>query len=134
MAAWQVTSQALGTGGSPRRWGLGHQQYTLQAHPCNLGAGDGQSHLKVCPFFMASPFSENHSEMLAQHHPLPSSPWPLHLLQLRLWSRGWGHTHGSVSRREHNAGGKNISGSINASHGEDGCAGAGLGTRICLQR
>lgn len=59
MAAWQVTSQALGTGGSPRRWGLGRQQYTLQAHPCNLGAGDGQSHLKVCPFFMASPFSEN---------------------------------------------------------------------------
>lgn len=70
------------------------------------------------------------------HAQMPAAPRtrPPHLLLLSWPGWGQGHTHLSVSRQERNAGGKHISGSINAIHGRGGCAGAGLGTRICLQR
>lgn len=132
---------------------------SLQMHPCNLEAGGGeQDHLKVFPFSWNQhrPSPKTHSKTTHPSLIVPPSiccphPHPLHaqmpaaprtcprtrpprLLLLRLPGWGRGHPHRSASRWEPNAGGKHISGSINAIHGRGGCAGAGLGTRICLQR
>lgn len=72
-------------------------------------------------------------QMLATPHTCPRT-WPPCLVLLSLLGWGQGHAHSSMSRQERNAGGKHISGSINAIRGRSGCASAGLGTRICLQR
>lgn len=122
-----------------RGWGgVGSSQslslLTAPASPFTKNSQQDHTPITHCPSSIRCPCPHPlHAQMPVAPHTCPHTR-PPRLLLLSLPGWGQGHAHRSVSRRECNAGGKHISGSLNAIHGRGGCAGAGLGTRICLQR
>lgn len=156
------TPAAVDPQNSPGDVVWGHQQhplvFTADASLQFRGWGGGIGSSQSLPLFIAPtlPFTKNSQQDHAPitrcpssircpaphplHAQMPATPrtcprtWPPRLLLLSSPGWGQGHPRRSASRRERNAGGKHISASINAICGKGGGAGAGLGTRICLQR
>lgn len=61
-----------------RVWATSSIPRSLQMHPCNREARDGEHHLKTFPSSRHQHFLHQKSTLrLTQHHPLPLSPSPL---------------------------------------------------------